>query len=328
MKGLWRTDERSPSGRCSGVCWPAHAGTGAPAPPGPGPDPIIITSRRRRRRPRLPSSSGAGDIADCGAADRGASAEATAKLLDRIAGTVFTTGDNVVFQRHGGRFPELLRPALGAPQGPHYPSPGNHEYSRPGRCLISTISATAPGRAARGFTATPSGTGTSSRSTARSASRRGRSSTSGCGAISRPTGLVEAATRTRCTLAYWHHPLFTSGPSGGTSGADARHLEPAHEFGVDVAITGHDHLYERHAPQDGLGRRDAFGIQEFIVGTGGAPLYNFGGRRPEQPVPAEGVWRAQADAARRRLRLGVHRSRHRGCSTTPRSATSATSERA
>ena len=91
---------------------------------------------------------------------------------------------------------------------------------------------------------------------------------------------AEQATRTRCTLAYWHHPLFTSGPSGGTGGRMRDIWNLLYEFGVDVAITGHDHLYERHAPQDGLGRRDAFGIQEFIVGTGGAPLYDAGPPMP------------------------------------------------
>ena len=48
-----------------------------------------------------------------------------------------------------------------------------------------------------------------------------------------------------------------------------------YEFGVDVAVTGHDHLYERFAAQDAAGRRDSFGIQQFIVGTGGAALYDF-----------------------------------------------------
>jgi len=49
---------------------------------------------------------------------------------------------------------------------------------------------------------------------------------------------------------------------------------------VDVVINGHDHLYERFAPQDVNGRRDNFGIQEYIVGTGGAPLYQFGPTAP------------------------------------------------
>jgi hypothetical protein len=45
---------------------------------------------------------------------------------------------------------------------------------------------------------------------------------------------------------------------------------------VDVVINGHDHTYERFAPQDPDGRLDpAHGIREFVVGTGGSPLYEF-----------------------------------------------------
>jgi hypothetical protein len=49
-----------------------------------------------------------------------------------------------------------------------------------------------------------------------------------------------------------------------------------YEFNADVVINGHDHTYERFAPQDPDGRPDpARGIRQFIVGTGGAPLYDF-----------------------------------------------------
>jgi hypothetical protein len=79
----------------------------------------------------------------------------------------------------------------------------------------------------------------------------------------------------RCTLAYWHHPLFTSGPNGNNASMrDMWNL--MYHYGVDVVINGHDHLYERFDPQDPTGRRDLpAGIREFIVGTGGAPLYDF-----------------------------------------------------
>ncbi len=80
----------------------------------------------------------------------------------------------------------------------------------------------------------------------------------------------------RCTLAYWHHPLFTSGPSAGTNALMRDIWSLLYQYGVDVVINGHDHLYERFAPQDVNGRRDNFGIQEFVVGTGGAPQYDFG----------------------------------------------------
>jgi hypothetical protein len=53
------------------------------------------------------------------------------------------------------------------------------------------------------------------------------------------------------------------------------------EAGADVIVTAHDHIYERFAPAKPSGRIDrAHGIRQFIVGTGGAPLYAFGDRRP------------------------------------------------
>ena len=53
-----------------------------------------------------------------------------------------------------------------------------------------------------------------------------------------------------------------------------------YEFGVDVVINGHDHDYERFAPQNPDGQADPNGIREFVVGTGGAGLYNFRAIRP------------------------------------------------
>jgi hypothetical protein len=79
-----------------------------------------------------------------------------------------------------------------------------------------------------------------------------------------------AAHADTCTLAYWHRPLFTSGISLGDS---AMHdvwvdLYNAH---ADLVLNGHDHIYERFAPQDPSGNADPTnGITEIIVGTGGA----------------------------------------------------------
>jgi hypothetical protein len=84
-----------------------------------------------------------------------------------------------------------------------------------------------------------------------------------------------AASHSKCTIAYWHYPLFTSGPNGSqTQMRDFWRI--LYGADVDIVVNGHDHLYERFAPQnpDG-GRDDARGIREFIVGTGGASPYNF-----------------------------------------------------
>jgi hypothetical protein len=78
-----------------------------------------------------------------------------------------------------------------------------------------------------------------------------------------------------CTVAIWHHPLFSSGPTGPN--AFMRDVwRELHVENVDVVINGHDHLYERFAPQDPDGRADPVrGIRQFTAGGGGAHLYDF-----------------------------------------------------
>lgn len=84
----------------------------------------------------------------------------------------------------------------------------------------------------------------------------------------------------RCTLAYFHHPRFSSGPHGSHYQMQ-RIWRILYAYGVDVVVSGHDHLYERFAPQDPLGERDErWGIRQFTVGTGGAEPYDAESREP------------------------------------------------
>jgi hypothetical protein len=78
----------------------------------------------------------------------------------------------------------------------------------------------------------------------------------------------------QCTLAYWHHPLFSSSDLGGSPGV--RPLWSAlYAHGADVVLAGHDHHYERLAPRDPAGARDPKGLRSFVVGTGGRSLIGF-----------------------------------------------------
>src|SRR5207247_720865 len=94
----------------------------------------------------------------------------------------------------------------------------------------------------------------------------------GCGPGSRQLGWLEgdlAATSAQCTLAIWHHPLFTSGSELPTA-STADFWRILYRAGADVILNGHDHDYERFAPMAPDGTRDsAQGIREFVVGTGG-----------------------------------------------------------
>ena len=119
-----------------------------------------------------------------------------------------------------------------------------------------------------------------------------------------------AAHRNRCTLAYWHHPRFSSG-FHGSSVELAPFWDLLARAKADVVLQGHDHHYERFAPLKG--------IRSFVVGTGGKSLYPTLLPRPGSVVrnaSTYGVLQAHASPDGLRLevparrRAAVHRRRH------------------
>lgn len=107
-----------------------------------------------------------------------------------------------------------------------------------------------------------------------------------------------AAHPNTCTLAYWHKPLFSSGDHGGNTAYRALWID-LYEAGADIILNGHDHDYERFAPQDPYGTPDPLlGIREFVVGTGGMNLRTTGAPQPNSEV--------RDDANFGVLRLGLH----------------------
>lgn len=86
-----------------------------------------------------------------------------------------------------------------------------------------------------------------------------------------------AASEATCTLAYFHHPRWTSGTSYHPGIAEvAPFWEALHQAGADVVLSGHEHVYERFAPMAPDGSRDDLaGIRQFVVGTGGKSLRGF-----------------------------------------------------
>jgi hypothetical protein len=96
------------------------------------------------------------------------------------------------------------------------------------------------------------------------------------------------ADRGLCTLAYWHHPRFSSGGMHGSDPQVAPLWDALYERGADVVLGAHEHNYQRFAPQDPSGNADSDrGVRQFVVGTGGAPLYRF----PTDPLPTAEVQR-------------------------------------
>jgi glycosyl hydrolase family 99/calcineurin-like phosphoesterase family protein len=89
----------------------------------------------------------------------------------------------------------------------------------------------------------------------------------------------------KCTLAYWHHPRFSSGGTHGNQTQVAPFWAELYAADADVVLSAHDHIYERFAPQTPSGAADSSrGIREFIVGTGGKSHYGVGSVKANSEV--------------------------------------------
>lgn len=93
-----------------------------------------------------------------------------------------------------------------------------------------------------------------------------------------------AANPRTCTLAYWHHPRFSSGHDGdGTFMQDI--WKALYDNNADLVLVGHSHDYERFAPMNTNGSLDrSRGMREFVVGTGGAFFTGISGAKPNSEV--------------------------------------------
>jgi hypothetical protein len=87
----------------------------------------------------------------------------------------------------------------------------------------------------------------------------------------------------RCTLAYWHQPRFSSGLHGNNPNTNTLWLT-LQRAGADVVLGGHDHSYERFAPQLSNGRASRRGMVQFVVGTGGRNNYPIVRKKPNSLV--------------------------------------------
>lgn len=208
---------------------------------------------------------GAGDISSCSQSND----EATARLLDGIAGTVFTAGDNVYPDGTDSQFAQCYEPTWGRHKARTRPSPGNHDYHTAGAAGYYAYF---------GANAGPSGQGYYSYDVGEwhIISLNSNISMSAGSAQEQWLRADLAASTRRCTLAYWHHPRFSSG-SHGSSTASQPLWQALYDHDADVIIVGHDHNYQRFAPQTPTGVADpARGIRQFVAGMGGQSHYNFG----------------------------------------------------
>jgi hypothetical protein len=211
---------------------------------------------------------GAGDIGNC----RGTGDEATAALVNNIAGTVFTIGDNSYPNGTDSDFANCYDPSWGQFKARTQPAAGNHEYNTPGAVGYFNYFGAAAGDPTKGYYSYELGTWHVV------VLNSNCSQVGGCVAGSPQEQWLKedlAAHQNTCTLAYWHHPRFSSGTHGNSSDLGA-FWNDLYQAGADVVLNGHDHDYERFAPQTPGGISDPTqGIREFVVGTGGAAFTGF-----------------------------------------------------
>jgi hypothetical protein len=162
------------------------------------------------------------------------------------------------FDKTWGRFRKRMRPAV-----------GNHEYGTPGAAGYFAYFGERAGAPGKGWYSYTLGSW-------HVVVLNANCDLVGCGPRSpqqRWLAADLAAHPARCTLAYWHQPRFSSGLHGSDD-ALAPLWRTLQRGGADVALSGHDHDYERFAPQDADGRLDRkHGIVQFVVGTGGKSHY-------------------------------------------------------
>jgi Calcineurin-like phosphoesterase len=211
---------------------------------------------------------GAGDIASCGRTQD----DATAKLLDGIAGAVFAAGDNAYEKGTAKEYTDCYGPTWGRHVRRTWPVPGNHDYETPGAKGYFGYFGSRAGDPSKGYYSFNVGAWHAVMLNSNC------SAIGGCGATSPQGKWLRsdlAANPKTCTIAVWHHPRFTSRrstPDGLTNAL----WQALYQYGADLVVNGHQHNYERFAPQTPAGVADpAYGIREFVVGTGGAALVGF-----------------------------------------------------
>ncbi len=208
---------------------------------------------------------GAGDIATC----KGVYDEQTAALLDDIPGTVFTVGDNVYDNGTATEYTDCYDPSWGRHKARTRPTPGNHDYYTPGATGYFGYFGAAASDPTLGYYSYDLG--------AWHIVVLNNYQTMTAGSTQEQWLRADlAAHPSQCTLAMWHEPLFSSGMTHGGNLRTQPLWQALYDAGAEVVVTGHDHSYQRFAPQTTTGVADAaYGIRQFVVGTGGAGLEEF-----------------------------------------------------
>lgn len=211
-----------------------------------------------------------GDIADCTTGKD----EKVAAVVADMRGKIATLGDTVYESGTPGEFQKCFDPQWGPMVSRMFPALGNHEYATEGAAgYFGYFSAKGreTGDVGKGWYSYNLGP-----------SWKAIVLNSNCGRVGCTEGSEQGRwlaeelelAGDRHVLAYWHAPRYSSGRHG-SSAVMKPFFRMLWRARADIVLSGHDHSYERFAPQNASGDRRPRGVQQFVVGTGGRHLYAF-----------------------------------------------------
>ena len=215
---------------------------------------------------------------------------------------MFTAGDNVYEDGTAEEYADCYGPSWGRHKDRTYPAIGNHEYHTLNGAPHFEYFGAAAGDPDKGYYSYEAG------------AWKVIVLNSNAGRVPVEAGSEQelwlraelAASDQACTLAYWHHPRFSSGVYGDDIRFDA-FWQALYEYGAELVVVGHEHHYERFAPLDPAGEIDTTnGIRQIIARnrrTLPPPYPAAAGRK--RGAGLEHARRAAADPAPRLVRLGV-----------------------
>jgi calcineurin-like phosphoesterase family protein len=193
----------------------------------------------------------------------------TAELVPPRTAAVLVLGDLQYDKGKLKDFRESYEASWGRFKGITYPVPGNHEYATAGAKGYFDYFGARAGDREKGYYSFDLG------------NWHLVALNSNCTEVKCSPGSAQESwlkadleKSSKCTIAYWHHPRFSSGKHGSDKSTDAL-WQVLVEQKVELLLTGHEHSYERFEAMDRQGRKSGNGVVQMVVGTGGKSLYEF-----------------------------------------------------
>jgi hypothetical protein len=228
----------------------------------------------------------AGDIAQCHNAPAAESMAArTAALVTPDDALVLTLGDHAYEFGAPDEFANCFHPTWGTFKDRINPTPGNHDYYTPEAAGYFGYFGVQAGPDRRGYYSFDyRGWHFISLNSLMDVSEQS------------PQYLwlqsdLAKSSNSLCTIAFWHYPAFNSGRTYGSVMAMRTFFDALYSAGVEMVLSGHEHIYERFAPQRADGTADpARGVRQFVVGTGGHELNLIGTPLPNSEFRQNTRW--------------------------------------